>query len=242
MPFRSSIRSVQVAAVLAAVTLTAIPAQAQSSPPPPPMVDAGGRSYDGAPAMIPAPLPPMGAQQMPYPAQPQFDQASWERARADWLDECRYNHRRDSRGKTVGGALIGGVLGGIAGNVIAGRGDKTLGTVAGAAVGAVAGGAIGNSADRRQDRRAMDYCEAYLERYTNYGYGRPGYGTGYTYAYQPMTVMVPVMMVPVQAVATAKPAPRECTETQVIEEWVPVGGSKRYIPPRKRVPDKRIPI
>ena len=55
-----------------------------------------------------------------------------------------------------------------------------------------------------------------------------------------MMVMVPVAMVPVAA-----PAPqqqRECKETQVIEEWVPVPTRPhtRYIP--RRVPDKRVRI
>lgn len=244
-----SLRSVAITGALVA----ALPALAQPSPPPPPppgTIDADGRVFnDAAPVMIPAPPPPMAPAyaQSGYPAQGGYDRAAWDRARADWLDECRANHRPRGRGNTIGGALVGGLVGGIVGNAVAGHGDKTLGTVAGAAVGAAAGGALGSSADRRNEARAMDYCEAYLERHLNYGYGQPGYG----YAYQPMTVMVPVAMVPVQPVTRPAPAqPRECKETQVIEEWVPVAGpARRYIPrrpaPAKRIyraPDKRIPI
>ena len=243
MAHRSTARTVSVA--LAVMLGAALPAHAQTAP----VVDADGRTYDTGPAVIPAPPPPMGPQYA-SPAQPRYDQAAWDQARADWLTECRANQRRDRRGNTIGGALIGGVAGGILGNVIAGRGDKTVGTVVGAVAGAAAGGAIGSSADRRQERRAMDYCESYLERHMGYyghGYGQPGYG--YQMAYQPMTVMVPVMMVQQQAVQPA-PASRECKETQVIEEWVPVAGpAKRIIPrrpaPTKRirvVPDKRIPL
>lgn len=224
-----SLRSTTIApAALALALAAALPAQAQTAPMPP-MVDGNA-----------------------MPAQPRYDQAAWDQARADWLDECRANHRRDRRGNTIGGALIGGVAGGILGNVIAGRGDKTVGTVVGAVAGAAAGGAIGSSADRRQERRAMDYCESYLERHMGYyghGYGQPGYG--YQMAYQPMTVMVPVMMAQPRPVAVPPaPAQRECTETQVIDEWVPVAGpAKRIIPrrpaPTKRIrvaPDKRVPI
>jgi uncharacterized protein YcfJ len=215
-------------------------------------MDAAGRVY-GDVTTIPAPPPPMAAPygQAAY-GQPRTDTAAWERAREDWLAECRHNNRA-RRGNTLGGALVGGVVGGLLGNAVAGRGDKTLGTVAGAVAGAAAGGALGNGADRRQERRAMDYCESYLERHMGYGYGQGGYGypaQGYSYAYQPMTVMVPVMMVQAQPVAAPAPQPRECKETQVIEEWVPVAGpARRYIPrrpaPTKRikvVPDKRVRV
>lgn len=176
--------------------------------------------------------------------QPGYDQAGFDRARADWLAECRSRH---GNGNKVGGAIVGGVLGGVIGHEIAGRGDKTLGTVAGAAVGAVAGGAIGAGADKRS---RMDWCESYLERHMArgpaMGYGQPypaaGYGYGYGYAYQP--VMVP-MMVPMMAVQMqAAPAPRqkECKETIVTEEWVPVARPHRRYVPARPVPDKRVRI
>lgn len=50
-----------------------------------------------------------------------------------------------------GGTIIGAIAGGLLGNVIAGRGDRTLGTVIGGAGGALAGRAID-----RSDR--PDYC------------------------------------------------------------------------------------
>lgn len=193
------------------------------------------------------PLPPMNPAEAPPPpmaapnGQPHPDVAAWERARMDWLAECRSRH---GNGNMVGGAVVGGVVGGLLGNAVAGRGDKTLGTVAGAVAGAAAGGAIGHGADQR---RVRDYCETYLERHMAYGQPGHGYaGQGYPayshgYAYQPMTVMVPVMMVPA-AVQTAPAPPRECKETQVIEEWVPVAAPARRLIPRRAVPDKRIKV
>lgn len=169
-----------------------------------------------------------------------YDQAGFDQARADWLAECRSRH---GNGNKVGGAIVGGVLGGVIGHEIAGRGDKTLGTVAGAAVGAVAGGAIGASADRRS---RMDWCESYLESHMQrgpaYGYGQAYPGYGYAYAYQP--VMVPVMMPMMAVQMQAAPAPRqkECKETIVTEEWVPVARPHRRYIPALPVPDKRVRI
>lgn len=81
-------------------------------------------------------------------------------------DDYRYDHGRDYRGhdrhynrdyrgndrrysrdydrhckrdKGTGGAIAGAVGGGIVGNMVAGRGDKTLGTVVGAGAGALVG-------------------------------------------------------------------------------------------------------
>ena len=196
----------------------------------------------------PVPTAPMahpGAYHAPAQA-PAYDPVAWDRAKADWLTECR-RRMGGSKSKTAG-AVVGGLFGGLLGNRIAGRGNRTVGTIAGAAVGAVAGGAIGASADRN---RARDYCEAYLEDSLAgyYGPGQGGYGYGYQqagygpvqygYAMQPMVIMVPVMHHPAPAKA------RECVETTVIEEWVPVKTAKRRIAPRpdkrvKIVPDKRV--
>ena len=236
-------------------------------PPADAVVDAEGRVFGNAPydprpewkgpampAMpqaMPQAIPPMPARvqvpaQMPgapYAGQPAgydrpgYDDAAWQQARADWLAECRRNHRgRD--GKTLG-AVLGGVLGGVVGNRVAGRGNRTVGTVAGAAVGAVAGGAIGNGSD---NRRARDYCETYLDRYTSqpqgYGYGAPSYAPAYGYAYQPVMVMMPVMVA-----AQPSAPPRKCVETVVTEEWVPVATPRRPVHHIIRhVPDKRVRI
>lgn len=164
------------------------------------------------------------------PPQPGAYPPGWEQARADWLAECR--SRRDN-GKTVGGAVIGGIVGGVIGNRVAGRGDRALGTIAGAAVGGVAGGAIGHAADRRA---AMDWCETYLERNITWGYG----GQQASYGYQPAAVMVPVAYVQDPAPAPA----RECRETLITEEWVPVTTRRaRRIAPRARpAPDKRVRV
>lgn len=201
--------------------------------------------------MAPLPAPPMAApmpQQRPMPpvmapvapiAAPGWDNPAWQNAKADWLDECRRRYPAGKKGTTLG-AVLGGVVGGVVGNRVAGRGDRTLGTVAGAVVGGVAGGAIGNSADRSRSR---DYCESYLEDYLArqqqpYGYGpyaQPG--MTYGYAMQPVMMMVPVMMM--QQPGAAHPQ-RECKETIVTEEWVPVKAKRRVI--HRHVPDKRVRI
>ncbi|MFM5924126.1 MAG: glycine zipper 2TM domain-containing protein [Novosphingobium sp.] len=239
-----SVRTLRTVILGAAALAFASPVLAQqpaSLPPPPPGVpDAQGHVYDG-------PMPdsrPVWNGAVPTAApigQAGYDSPAWQQARAEWLAECRSRH---GNGNRVGGAVIGGLIGGVVGNRVAGRGDRVVGTVAGAAVGAMAGGAIGDAADRRS---ARDYCEAYLDQALSrqqaygQGYGQPVYG----YGYAPMTVMVPVAYV-----QTAAPAqPRECKETVVTEEWVPV--RTRYIPPRpkprpdkqvKIVPDKRVRI
>lgn len=169
-------------------------------------------------------------------AHPDYDRAAYERgyenARADWLtvcrhDQARYSHRRDG----TGGAVVGGLLGGLLGNRIAGHGDRAVGTVIGAVGGAVAGAAIDRAGDRSGgDAAAHDYCEAYLNAYSQPAYAQAGYGYG-----QPM--MVPMM-------AQAPLAQQEpCTETVETEEWLPEPARPqrniRRIPPR-RLPDKRI--
>jgi len=121
--------------------------------------------------------------------------------------------RFGGKGKVTGGVL-GGLVGGVAGSAIAGRGNRTVGDL---------------------DRHMASYGPGY----GGYGYGYPHGQMTYGYAMQPMMVMVPVAMTTVAAPA----APRQdCTETEVIEEWVPVARpAKRYIP-RRAVPDKRVRI
>ena len=248
--------------LLAALSIgIAAPALAQPGPPPHPpqamplgTVDAAGQYYgDMAPDQRPDPRPEWrgGPAALPQPQMPagynqvSYDQSGYQQARAEWLNECRRNH---GNGKTVGGAVLGGLLGGVIGNRVAGRGSRAEGTVIGAAAGAIAGGAICSAADRRA---ARDYCEAYLDHYSSQqgGYGQ----AGYSYGYQPMVVMVPVMMP--QAPGSGQ---RECTETVVTEEYVtmenvpvaPRRVMRRMIRPRMPimqraepvVPDKRVRI
>lgn len=154
--------------------------------------------------------PAMMSQQMTVPQQP-YD-------RAGWLGECR--RRLGDNG--VGGAVIGGVLGGAAGNVIAGRGNRAVGTVVGAVAGAVAGAAI----DKGEDRAAArDRCEAMLD-------GFPGYASFGGYDAPPGYMLVPVQ--------TARQGKGECKETVVTEEFVtdPPFRAVRRIP--RRAPDKRV--
>lgn len=163
--------------------------------------------------------------------------------RDGWLRECR--RRLSDNG--VGGAVIGGVVGGVAGNVIAGHGDKLVGTVAGAAVGALAGHVI----DKAEDGpRGRDRCEAMLEG--GPGYGAAPYGSApYGYAgdgYAMPVMMVPVMMVPVPHGAGM--GHRRCKETvTTTTEYIDAPRRSRYIPRRavpdqriRIVPDKRVPI
>ena len=78
---------------------------------------------------------------------------------------------------------------------------------------------------------------SYGQGNVSYSYGYPQGQLTYGYAMQPMMVMVPVA---ITAVATPVAPQQECTETEVIEEWVPVTRpAERYIP-RRVVPDKRI--
>ena len=211
--------------------LVAAPALAQHMPPPP-------QDWRDAPP------PPPGYDDGPGPDRGYDRGPDWDEARARWLDDC--HHRMSARrGDGTTGALVGAAVGGVVGNVVAGRGNRLGGTLIGAGVGAVGGALIDRAASH--DRRAGNYCEAYLERSSS-GYGRPGYGYGepvaYGYAYQPMVVMVPVAM---QMMVAPQPAPRpKCREVVTYEtviDYVPA--AHRYIPPRPRpvytrVPDKRI--
>lgn len=252
-----------------AALVAGAPAMAQQLPPLNGSVDAEGRVYGnampdprpqwtGGPVAMPSPVPPPPPgmampQGMPVApvmaapmAQPGYDQAAFENARQDWLAECRHNH---GHGNTVGGGFLGGILGGIIGHEVAGHGDKTLGTVAGAAVGAVAGGAIGHGVDKRGRR---DWCEAYLDSHmtttTTWGPAPAGYtGPTYSYAMQPVTTMVPVMMMQQPVAVQTRP----CKENVVTEEWVPEPNARRIIPRRRPVvhdkrirvvPDKRVPV
>lgn len=223
--------SLSLACAATAVVL-ASPAMAHGVMHPPQADSADPRpEWHGGPAAVPQPQ--FG---------PGYDAAAYERARSDWLAECR---RRQGNGKTVGGAVLGGLVGGVIGNRVAGEGNRTEGTVIGAAVGAVAGGVIGSAADGRE---ARDYCEAYLDQYMSQQHVSYGYAQPVTYGYAPMMVMVPMAMVPVAVQGQQK----DCKETIVTEEWVTVSTVKRRrtIPaarPRhdKRarvVPDKRVRI
>lgn len=218
--------------LLAALSLAfAAPALANHDPQPP--ADHAAGNHHGANTHDPRPEWPGAHGAAPHHG---YDRVAYERARADWLAECRAN--RSSSGKTVGGVVLGGLVGGVIGNRVAGRGNRTVGTVVGAAAGAAAGGAIGNAADRRETR---DYCEAYLDRYTSHApQGYYGHGQQVSWGYAPVTMMMPVAMV--QVAAPVQPQ-GECKETIVTEEWVTVPGKPhiRYIPPR-RAPDKRVRV
>ncbi len=214
------------AAALAASLLLASPAIAHDgmgASTPPPMA----HGSHAVPDMRPEWRGPQPNSQ-PYHAMqtngPGFDQAAYERAREDWLAVCRHDQRR---GQGLGGGLIGGLLGGLAGNRIAGRNDRFLGTVIGGVAGAAAGATIEKSANRG---RSQDYCEAYLNAYSQPSYGHAAYAQ-------------PMMMVPMMAVQSQQAHQEPCTETSVTEEWVTVPGRSRTIIRYSRpVPDKRVRI
>lgn len=244
MSLRTTFRHCAAASLLAASLAVAAPALAQTA------VDAEGRVFGNT---VTDPLPdwrraPTGSQTRlpPMPAGPGADddgygsgeRAGWEAAKADWLSECR--RRYGGRGGVTGG-VIGGLVGGVAGSAIAGRGNRTVGGIVGGVAGAAAGAAIGSSADRR---RASDYCSDYLDRHlASYAPGAayaPAFASvqpGYAYAMQPVMVMVPVSMVPA---APAYAGRQPCTQTEIIEEWVPATRAARRYVPRRTLPDKRV--
>ncbi len=225
------------AVALAASLALAAPAFAHDGPAPgavpPPMADGSHAMPDMRPEWR-GPQPDGDQHHTQDMAQ---QQAAYERARADWLTVCRHDQFRnarydDGRDSGWGGAVVGGLLGGFLGNRIAGRGDRALGTVLGAVGGAAAGAAIDKAGDGARDRSRdqtgeRDYCEAYLNAYS-----QPSYGHG-------QQMMVPVMMAPMMA--HGQPAKQEpCTETTVTEEWVTVPDHNTII--HRPTPDKRIRI
>lgn len=195
-------------------------------------------AYPGAyPAGVPMQQFPMG-----YGAQP----AVFERQQ--WIDECRRRTAGRNRNDTgtIIGALLGAIGGGIGGNLIAGAGDKLLGTVVGGAAGGLGGGLIGGLFNgRKRDRYD---CEAALDSYLSQSiptqrmasrqipmgpaYAAPSYGYGYgypvmmqpSYYYAPpqQDVVVPVRYEQQQQVVVRK---------TVREEVVP--GAARIIPDRR---------
>jgi surface antigen len=66
-------------------------------------------------------------------------------------------------GKQGTGAIIGGVAGALLGNVIAGRGSRTLGTLLGGAAGAAAGSAIGCKLQKNDRDKAERAAQAALD-------------------------------------------------------------------------------
>jgi hypothetical protein len=67
-------------------------------------------------------------------------------------DRRYYNTSRNRCRSGDSGTIIGAIAGGLLGNVVAGRGDRTLGTVLGAGGGALAGRAIDRDGQSRYCR------------------------------------------------------------------------------------------
>ncbi|MFC3712273.1 glycine zipper 2TM domain-containing protein [Sphingoaurantiacus capsulatus] len=66
--------------------------------------------------------------------------------RAYYGQQRAYNDGVCRKDSNTGGTVLGALAGGVAGNVIAGRGDKTLGTV----IGVLGGGIAGRELDKRK--------------------------------------------------------------------------------------------
>ena len=174
--------------IAAASLAAATPALAGEPLPMPPVPQAPALPQ---PAMPPMGHHPMAQQPMVMPApqgvMPAAPQADYQRARADWLNECtsRYlEDRRDGNGGILGG-LLGAVIGGVAGNRIAGHGDRLAGTLIGGGAGGIAGVLIGSAIDRgrlsKREDEALDWCEDYLAR--NSQQAPAQYAQPYPYAY-----------------------------------------------------------
>lgn len=84
----------------------------------------------------------------PAAAEPGYDRAAYENARADWLTVCRHNQRSSGNDRASRK-----MLGGMSGNRTTGRGHRVLST---AFPRESAGTTMG---------QAHDYCEAYLNSY-----------------------------------------------------------------------------
>ncbi|UAK24465.1 glycine zipper 2TM domain-containing protein [Sphingomonas nostoxanthinifaciens] len=89
-------------------------------PPPPPVAYYYDRGYGWDAPPPPPPPPPRVVYARPYYG--------------------GYHRYRCDRG--TGGAIVGAIAGGLLGNVVAGRGDRGIGTLFGAGAGALAGRAV----------------------------------------------------------------------------------------------------
>lgn len=99
------------------------------------------------------------------PAAPAMAQSRYDRGYDNGYNRGGYDNRYYDNGRTYrgydqnyrnnraykkcqdgdGGTIVGAIAGGLLGNLIAGRGDKTIGTIIGGAGGALAGRAIDRS-------------------------------------------------------------------------------------------------
>lgn len=146
-----------------------------------------GSDYPPATAMPATPAPHMGSYdaggyeyEQPYGDMPMAHAAEGF-GREAWLDECRDRMgagRRGDKSSVIGG-VVGAAAGGLLGNRVAKRGDRLGGTLVGAGVGGLAGMAVGKAIDGGKRREARDYCESYLDYYTQGGgYAHGGYAQG----------------------------------------------------------------
>lgn len=111
---------------------------------------------------------------------------NWDRnaARSRSYDDANYDYgaypdgygtyqaprRRNDRGSSVGGAVIGGAAGAILGTGVAGRGNRGAGALIGGGLGALAGLAVAESTKDRRPARERVYRDAPPPRNIDYGY------------------------------------------------------------------------
>ena len=69
----------------------------------------------------------------------------WRGDRHEGRKHAREVRKRCEQDSNTGGTVLGAIGCGVLGNIIAGKGDKTLGTVIGAGVGGVVGNRIDNA-------------------------------------------------------------------------------------------------
>lgn len=107
------------------------------------------------------------------------DDYSYGSDRGGYVDNRGYDGPTRDRDGGLGGAVIGGVAGGVAGNVIAGRGNRLLGT----AIGAGAGALVGREIDRNDRAGRVPVAPPggprYGAPYPAPGAGYPAPGGGY---------------------------------------------------------------
>lgn len=114
---------------------------------------------------------------------------NWDRnaARSRSYDDANYDYgaypdgygtyeaprRRNDRGSSVGGAVIGGAAGAILGTGVAGRGNRGAGALIGGGLGALAGLAVAESTKDRRPARERVYRDAPPPRNIDYDYDVP---------------------------------------------------------------------
>jgi len=176
--------------------------------------------------------------------------------RDQWLRECRQAYEG---ARKQGTGIVGGILGAIGGGLLGHEitdGSRTRrigGTLIGAGVGGLVGLALGAAIGGAFDKKKMDECEGYLERYQGGGY-LPGPEAGFGYGWQQRlapaygyggyaTVMVPVQVGGGYTYSAPIRTESRYVVEDVVEEVVHAPRRTKYVkraPATKYAPDKRV--